>query len=55
MPFLECRDCGKMILDRDLILKFREQVVEDGVDIWFERSVQELFGDVKCPHCGATT
>jgi isoleucyl-tRNA synthetase len=43
-----------MILDRGLILKFREQVIKDGVDIWFERSVQELFGDVKCPQCGAT-
>ena len=53
LPFLECRGCGKMILDRGLILKFREQVVKDGVDIWFERSVRELFGDVKCPHCGA--
>ena len=53
LPFLECGGCGKMIFDRALILKFREQVVKDGVDIWFERSVSELFGDVKCPHCGA--
>jgi isoleucyl-tRNA synthetase len=54
LPFLECGECGKMILDRNLILKFREQVVKDGVDIWFERSTRELFGDVKCPHCGST-
>ncbi|MGD0017456.1 MAG: class I tRNA ligase family protein, partial [Verrucomicrobiia bacterium] len=53
LPFLECGECGKMILDRNLILKFREQVVKDGVDIWFERSTRELFGDVKCPHCGS--
>ncbi|HUI05913.1 MAG TPA: isoleucine--tRNA ligase [Verrucomicrobiae bacterium] len=54
LPFLQCRDCQKPILRRDLILKFRERVVRDGVDIWFEQSVKELFGDVKCPHCGST-
>lgn len=53
MPFLLCRDCGKPLLDKNLILKFREQVVKDGVDIWFERNVAELFGDVKCPSCGS--
>ena len=53
LPFLECEDCGKPIVDRELILKFREKVVKDGVDIWFERSVPELFGDVKCPSCGS--
>ncbi len=53
LPFLECGDCGKPILSRELILKFREHVVKEGVDIWFERGVKELFGDVKCPHCGS--
>jgi isoleucyl-tRNA synthetase len=53
LPFLECKDCGKPILDRALILKFREHVVKEGVDIWFERTVAELFGDVKCPSCGS--
>jgi isoleucyl-tRNA synthetase len=53
LPFLECRDCGKPLLDKKLILKFREQVVREGVDIWFERDVQQMFGDVKCPSCGS--
>ena len=53
LPFLECDDCGQALVSRDLILKFREQVVKDGVDIWFERSVAEMFGDVKCPQCGS--
>jgi isoleucyl-tRNA synthetase len=53
LPFLECSDCGKPLLDRALILKFREQVAKEGVDIWFERSVAELFGDVKCPSCSS--
>jgi isoleucyl-tRNA synthetase len=53
LPFLLCRDCGKSLLDRALIMKFREKVVKEGVDIWFERSVKELFGDVKCPGCGS--
>jgi isoleucyl-tRNA synthetase len=52
LPFLECEDCGKALLDKALILKFREQVAKDGVDIWFEKSVPELFGDVKCS-CGS--
>jgi isoleucyl-tRNA synthetase len=53
LPFLECRDCGKPLLDQNLILKFREQVQREGVDIWFERDVKQLFGDVKCPGCGS--
>lgn len=54
LPFLLCRSCGKALLDRALILKFREHVAKEGVDIWFERGVSELFGDVKCPSCGST-
>jgi len=53
LPFLHCRDCQKPILSRELILKFRERVARQGVDIWFEQSVKELFGDVKCPSCGS--
>ncbi len=53
LPFLVCDDCGHTLVSRELILKFREQVVKAGVDIWFERSVSELFGDVKCPQCGS--
>jgi len=53
LPFLLCRDCGVPVLSRELILKFREKVVKDGVDIWFERNVTELFGNAKCPSCGS--
>jgi len=53
LPFLLCADCDKPILSRDLILKFRERVLQEGVDIWFERGVKELFGDAVCPHCGS--
>jgi isoleucyl-tRNA synthetase len=53
LPFLLCRDCQKPVLSRELILRFRDRVARDGVDIWFERSVQDLFGDVKCPACGS--
>jgi isoleucyl-tRNA synthetase len=52
LPFLECRGCGQALLDKKLILKFRERVAQEGVDIWFQRDVKELFGDVKCPACG---
>ncbi len=54
LPFLECRQCEKPLLDKNLILQFRERVAKEGVDIWFERDVKELFGDVKCPHCGSS-
>jgi isoleucyl-tRNA synthetase len=53
LPFLLCRDCGTPALSQELILKFREKVAKEGVDIWFERGVKELFGDVKCPSCGS--
>lgn len=54
LPFLLCRGCGHALLDRGLILKFRDQVARIGVDIWFEKSVGELFGDVTCPACGSS-
>ena len=53
LPFLECEDCKQALVSRELILKFRELVKKDGVDIWFERSVAEMFGAVKCPACGS--
>jgi len=53
LPFLECEDCGKALVDAGLIRKFRERVLQEGVDIWFERSVTELFGEVTCPSCGS--
>jgi isoleucyl-tRNA synthetase len=53
LPFLECGDCGQALVDRHLVLKFREQVARDGVDLWFEKTVAEIFGDVKCPACGS--
>jgi isoleucyl-tRNA synthetase len=53
LPFLECQHCGKALVDKGLILKFRQLVAAEGVDIWFERSVAEMFGDVKCPACGS--
>ncbi len=52
LPFLECEACGKALVDKNLILKFRERVAKDGVDVWFESDVKELFGDVKCA-CGS--
>jgi isoleucyl-tRNA synthetase len=54
LPFLQCQDCSKPLLDKKLILKFRERVVKDGVDVWFTADVKELFGDVKCPGCGSS-
>ncbi len=53
LPFLECQDCDRPLLDKQLILRFRERVAKDGVDVWFERDVNELFGEVKCPACGS--
>jgi isoleucyl-tRNA synthetase len=54
LPFLMCRGCGHALLDRTLILKFRDRVLRDGVDIWFDQSVAELFGNVTCPNCGSS-
>jgi isoleucyl-tRNA synthetase len=53
LPFLQCKDCGKPLLDKKLILKFRERVLKDGVDVWFTADAKELFGEVKCPSCGS--
>jgi isoleucyl-tRNA synthetase len=53
LPFLHCRDCNKPLLSRELILKFRDWVVHEGVDAWFERSIAELFGELRCPSCGS--
>ncbi len=53
LPFLHCEDCGESLVDRDLVLQFRERVLQDGVDVWFEKSVSDLFGDIACRGCGS--
>lgn len=54
LPVLYCSDCREPLLDKGVIDKVRDKVLESGSDIWFEKSVEELVGELKCPKCGGT-
>ena len=53
IPVLYCEDCGAPLADAGLMNKVADAFEEAGADVWFERSVEELVGEVTCPECGS--
>ncbi len=48
---LYCESCEHPLLDADLMRKVADCFEQEGADAWFDRSVEELLGEVKCPKC----
>lgn len=49
-----CLDCKQYILDAEIIKKIAQLVAKQGMDIWFERSIVDLFSEgIVCPHCNS--
>lgn len=49
-----CLDCKQYILDAEIIKKVAQLVAKQGMDIWFERSIIDLFPEgIVCPHCNS--
>ena len=55
IPVVYCRECGKEIIDNDLMMKVSKIFGEEGSDAWFAHDAEYFLPDgFKCPHCGNT-
>ena len=55
IPAIKCKDCKHIHINPLYIRLLAEKVknYQDGTDIWWEESLEELFGKIKCPNCGS--
>lgn len=52
IPVFYCKNCGREILQTDIIEKVAQQVLKFGSDVWFTMDLDELLGkEVRCPSC----
>ena len=52
VPVIYCQACEAPFLSPPHILALADQVAQAGAGIWLQRSVAELFGDIRCGSCG---
>ena len=53
IPVFYCADCGKEIVDYDVMMRISAMFGENGSDVWFSKDAKELLPEgFKCPHCG---
>ena len=54
IPVVYCQDCGKEIIDNDVMMKVSKIFGEEGSDAWFAHDTDYFLPDgFKCPHCGS--
>ena len=54
IPVVYCQDCGKEIIDNDLMMKVSEIFGKEGSDAWYAHGADYFLPDgFKCPHCGS--
>ncbi|MCK5688139.1 isoleucine--tRNA ligase, partial [Myxococcota bacterium] len=54
IPAFYCDDCNEPVLEPKTLLKIADIFEEKTSDAWFDLSVEELAGDLKCKKCGGT-
>ncbi|MBN2097890.1 MAG: isoleucine--tRNA ligase [Candidatus Omnitrophica bacterium] len=55
IPVFYCKDCGQEILQYKLIEQLTQLIAQEGSDVWFIKSVEELLGKHQlCPRCKKT-
>ncbi len=53
IPAFRCKNCGEVILNGELTDHFKKIAEDEGIDVWFEKSAEELLPDsFRCPKCG---
>lgn len=59
LPVFSCGECGEAILDSKLIDRVADRMLEQGADIWFEMTPDEIFAldgrKAECPFCGSSS
>ena len=54
IPVVYCQDCGKEIIDNDVMIKVSKIFGEEGSDAWFAHDTEYFLPKgFKCPHCGS--
>ena len=54
IPVVYCQDCGKEIIDNDVMMKVSKIFGEEGSDAWFAHDTDYFLPKgFKCPHCGS--
>ncbi|MGE3063241.1 MAG: isoleucine--tRNA ligase [bacterium] len=53
LPVLYCKKCSTPHINKATIDKVRDEVLKYGSDIWFEKEVKDLVGEIKCEKCGS--
>lgn len=52
IPALTCKDCNEDILTSHIVREVAEVVEEEGSDVWFQKSLEDIFlTEIKCPNC----
>jgi len=50
-----CQNCGRILLDQEIIDNIIDLVAREGVDAWFKRQAADLLpAGSRCPQCGGT-
>ncbi|MEA1964525.1 MAG: isoleucine--tRNA ligase [Candidatus Aerophobetes bacterium] len=53
IPVIYCLNCGKAIIEEDIIQKVKSLTAGNGSDVWFKKKVEEFIpSGFKCPECG---
>lgn len=52
IPAITCKKCGKTYLGGEWGKRIVKVFEKEGVDVWFEKDINELIGDFKC-ECGS--
>lgn len=53
IPVVYCKDCGKEIIDNDIMMKVSKIFGEEGSDAWFAHDAEYFLPEgFTCPHCG---
>lgn len=54
IPVVYCQDCGKEIIDNDVMMKVSKIFGEEGSDAWYAHDTEYFLPEgFKCPHCGS--
>ncbi len=54
IPVVYCQDCGKEIIDNDVMMKVSKIFGVEGSDAWFAHDTEYFLPKgFKCPHCGS--
>lgn len=54
IPVVYCQDCGKEIIDNDVMMNISKAFGEEGSDAWFAHDAEYFLPEgFKCPHCGS--